>query len=147
MKIIRLVLLLAVTVGIRGLLPAAEAADIQAILISASNARGETDRRLAPYESTLRRVLRFESFQFLGDASASIAAPGERTLTVGHGHEIEVEATRADERAIQVKVRWSASGRPLMNTGLMLRPGVPAVLGGPSGGRPGEVYAVILIGR
>ena len=34
-----------------------------------------------------------------------------------------------------------------MNTGLSLRPGVPAVLGGPSTGHKSEVYAVILIGR
>ena len=32
-------------------------------------------------------------------------------------------------------------------TGLSLRPGVPAVLGGPSTGNQGEVYAVILVGR
>ena len=44
-------------------------------------------------------------------------------------------------------MRWSAGGRTLMNTGLSLRPGVPAVLGGPSTGNKGEVYAVILIGR
>lgn len=146
MKIIRLVLLLALALGLLTHLRA-ENASIEGLLISASNARGETDARLAPYEATLRRVLRFESFKLLGDASTALSPGNTRTLTLGHGHEVEIEASDADGKSIRVKVRWSANGRPLMNTGLSLRPGVPAVLGGPSGGRPGEVYAVILVGR
>jgi hypothetical protein len=44
-------------------------------------------------------------------------------------------------------VHWSKGGRTLMNTGLLLRPGVPAVIGGPSTGNKNEVYAVILVGK
>jgi len=64
-------------------LPLAHAADkpaatstIEAVLVVASKAPGKPDPRLAAYEATLRRVLRFESFQFLGRARATLAIPG-----------------------------------------------------------------------
>ena len=119
---------------------------IQGILITASNEPGKTDGRLAPYEPTLRRILRFESYHYVGEDRASLDVPASGNLSVGDGHTLEVVTERADGRSIQVKVRWTSGGRTLMNTGLTLRPGVPAVLGGPSTAN-GEVYAVILIGR
>lgn len=147
MKTIRLILFLASLCGLLSPARAADRANIQGILISASNERGETDGRLAAYEPTLRRILRFESFRFLGDDSVSLAAAEHGRLSLGNGHQLEVEADQADGKGIQVRVRWMAGGRTLMNTGLVLRPGVPAVLGGPASGRKGEVYAVLLIGR
>jgi hypothetical protein len=125
----------------------ADSANIRGILISASNESGQTDRRLAPYEPILRRILRFESYRFLGDDSTSLEVPAQGSLSLGDGHELEVSTEKSDGKSIHVKVRWSAGGRTLMNTGLVLRPGVPAVLGGPSTGNKGEVYAVILVGR
>lgn len=146
MKTIRLILLLASLAGLCAV-ARADSASIRGILISASNESGQTDRRLAQYEPTLRRILRFESYRFLGDDSTSLAVPAQGNLSIGDGHEIEVSSEKSDGKSIHVKVRWSAGGRTLMNTGLVLRPGVPAVLGGPSTGNKGEVYAVILVGR
>lgn len=141
--ILRLALLLAATVAL--LSPArAESAAIEGLLITASNDGGQTDRRLAPYEATLRRILRFETFRLVG---SGIAPAGGGRMALGAGHQLELETEGADGRSIHAKVRWSAGGRTLMNTGLHLRPGVPAVLGGPASGRKGEVYAVILVGR
>lgn len=125
----------------------AERASVEGILLTASNEPGQTDRRLAPYESTLRRILRFETFHFVGDDRANLEVPSTGSLSLGDGHELTIEAERADGKSVHVKVRWTAGGRTLMNTGLVLRAGVPAVLGGPSTGNKGEVYAVILIGR
>lgn len=143
--LLRLFLLLAVT----GLFATAraESASVQGILITASNESGRTDGRLAQYEPTLRRILRFESFHFVGEDAANLDVPSSGSLSLGAGHDLEVTAERSDGKAIHVKVRWNANGRTLMNTGLVLRPGVPAVLGGPSTGKQGEVYAVILVGR
>lgn len=146
MKTIRLILLLAALADL-GAAARADSANIRGILISASNESGETDRRLAQYEPTLRRILRFESYRFLGDDSTSLEVPAQGSLSLGDGHELEVSTEKSDGKSIHVKVRWSAGGRTLMNTGLVLRPGVPAVLGGPSTGNKGEVYAVILVGR
>lgn len=126
---------------------AAERATIQGILLTASTARGQTDRRLAPYEPTLRRILRFESYRFIGEDAAALAVPGEGSLSLGNGHRLEIETERAEGRNVRLKVRWFGGGRTLMSTGLVLRPGVPAVLGGPSTGSKGEVYAVIVTER
>jgi hypothetical protein len=132
------------------LLPALRAADrasVQGILIIASNEPGKTDRRLASYEPTLRRILRFESYQYAGDDSTSLDIPANGRLSLGHGHDLQLTTESSDGRSVHLKVEWTSGGRTLMNTGLVLRPGVPAVLGGPATGNKGEVYAVILIGR
>ena len=150
MKTTRLLLalfLLALTSNFAVTARAAERAMIQGILISASNDKGQTDHRLASYEPTLRRILRFESYRFLGDDNASIGVPEKGHLSLGEGHELEIETEAADGKSVHLRVRWLRGGRTLMNTGLVLRPGVPAVLGGPSTGNKSEVYAVILIGR
>jgi hypothetical protein len=126
---------------------AAERASIQGILISASNDKGETDRRLAPYEPTLRRILRFESYRFLGDGSASLNPSEKGHLSLGDGHELEIDSESSDGKSVKLRVRWLKGGRVLMNTGLVLRAGIPAVLGGPSTGHKNEVFAVILVGR
>jgi hypothetical protein len=145
--ILRLTFLLAFLGGLTLPSRAAEQASVQGILISASNEPGQTDRRLAQYEPTLRRILRFESYRFLGDDRATLAVPSSGSLSLGGGHQLAVVTEPGEDGAIHMKVRWTAGGRTLMNTGLVLRPGVPAVLGGPSTGSKGEVYAVILIGR
>lgn len=147
MKTIRLALLFSLLCGLTLAARAADRASLQGILISASNESGQTDRRLAAYEPTLRRILRFEGFKFLGDDTASLSAPDDVRLSLGDGHQLAVAVERMDANSIHVTVRWTGGGRTLMNTGLVLRPGVPAVLGGPSTGNKGEVYAVILIGR
>ncbi|MDQ5978672.1 MAG: hypothetical protein QG602_1646 [Verrucomicrobiota bacterium] len=144
--ILRLALLLAACSALLGT-ARAERAAIEGILIAASNEAGSTDRRLAPYEATLRRILRFETFRHLGSDRVSLDVPATGNLDVGNGHQLAVETESSDGKSVHVKVRWTAGGRTLMNTGLVLRPGVPAVLGGPSTGNKGEVYAVILVGR
>ena len=140
-------LLLGAASGLVTIARAAERAGIRGILVSASNERGESDRRLASYEPNLRRILRFESYRFLGEDSATLNIPEKRQLSIGAGHHLEVETENSDGRSIHIRVRWVAGGRTLMNTALVLRPGVPAVLGGFPTGNKGEVYAVILIGH
>ena len=119
-------------------------ASVRAILVAASNAEGESDRRLAPFEPTLRRILRFQSYRYLGEGSATVGTGG--TINLGQGHRLELEHESGDGKAVRLRVNWLDGRRSLMQTGLVLRPGVPAVLGGPARG-DGEVYAVIVIGR
>ena len=144
--ILRLTFLLAV-LGLITLPARAERVSLQGILLTASNQPGQTDRRLAPYEPTLRRILRFESYHYVGGGSLGLEVPASGEVSLGNGHALEVTTEPSDGKMIHAKVRWTANGRTLMNAGLTLRPGVPAVLGGPSTGTKGEVYAVILIGR
>jgi len=122
---------------------AADSISARGILVAASNEKRESDSRLAPYEPTLRRVLRFESYRQLGAGSARVEAPGDATMSLGQGHRLElsVESMKGDQ--IRARVRWLDGDRTLMNTVLVLHRGVPAVLGGPPRGN--DVLAVILV--
>lgn len=126
-------------------LAAAERLDLTAMLVTASREPGPSDPRLKPYEATLRRILRFESFRLQGQGRAALAVPGEGQLSLGSGHQLRVETEPGGGARVQVE--WREGGRSLMRTGLVLRPGVPAVLGGPGTGQSGEVFAVIVIAR
>ncbi|MBP7142960.1 MAG: hypothetical protein KBA71_13705 [Opitutaceae bacterium] len=121
------------------------AAEINALLVTASKAPGPSDARLKPYEATLRRILRFESFRLVGEGSARVSAPGKRQISLGDGHQLLLEI--AGENSGRIEATWRHGKGVLMRTGLSLRPGIPAVLGGPETGRRGEVYAVIVVAR
>lgn len=141
MKTIRLILLLA---GLAGLAASAraESVTVKGILISASNESGESDHRLAAYVPNLRRILRFESFRFLGEDSASLAVPAKGELSLGNGQRVELATENADGKTVLLRVRWGS-----VRHEYVLQRGSTTVLGGSSTGRKGEVYAVILVGR
>jgi len=124
---------------------AAEKSALRAILITASNQKGGSDPRLAPYEPTLRRILRFESFRFIGEGAAALAVPGRAAVPLAQGHRLEVESEDSTGPRIRVSVRWLHRGKALMDQPLALNRGTPAVLGGPATEEAGAVYAVILI--
>ncbi len=121
------------------------AAEINAILVTASKSPGPSDAQLRPYEATLRRILRFESFRLVGEGSTRISAPGKGQISLGRGHQLLLEI--AGENSSRIDATWRHGKGVLMRTGLSLRPGVPAVLGGPETGNRGEVYAVIVVAR
>lgn len=147
MKLLNVGLLAVLLLGTRVMAPAADGghAQVRAILVLASNEKGASDGRLAAYEPTLRRILRFESYKLAGEGSASLAEAGRTGVKLGRGHTLELAAEKSDGKGVRLKVNWLDGGRSLMNTGLVLRPGVPAVLGGPANGKSGEVWAVILV--
>jgi hypothetical protein len=126
---------------------AAEGAHVKvhAILVIASPQRGTPDPKLAAYEPTLRRILRFEGYHLAGEGTANLTVPGKASVSLARGHALELEAEKSSAQGVHLLVRWMDGTRSLMNTGLTLRPGVPAVLGGPSTGKEGEVWAIILI--
>lgn len=126
---------------------AAESASIRAILITASPKKGESDRRLARYEGTLRQVLpgSFQSFRFVGEGSASLPIPGNASVSLGRGHRLELEGERAGGRDVRMSARWLSGGNELMNQPLRASRGTPTVMGGPSAGGDGEVWAVLII--
>lgn len=141
-------LLLAVLLATAALAPlrAAEHTSLRAILVAASNEKGASDQRLAAYEPTLRKILRFESYRHLGESSTNLAVPAQGTLRLGQGHRLEIETEGSGKGAIRLRVAWYEGDDILMRTVITQRPGVPTVLGGPRRG-DGEVYAVIVIGR
>lgn len=146
MNALRILLALLLVSAAGSVARAAEQANIRAILVTASNEKGQSDRRLAAYEPTLRRILRFESYRYVGEGSTTLAVPAQGPLSLGDGHRLDLRTESVGPNGIRVNVSWSDGDRVLMQSGLSLRPGVPAVLGGPRKG-DGEVYAVIVIGR
>lgn len=146
MRIIQL-MFLAVLLAVPRLAAAADGgpAHVRALLVVASNQRGETDGRLSAYEPTLRRLLRFESYRLAAEGSANVASSGKASVNLARGHSLELSLEKSEGKTVRLQVAWRDGGRSLMNTGLVLQPGVPAVLGGPSTGKEGEVWAVILI--
>lgn len=118
---------------------------VRGILVAASNEAREPDARLSPYEPTLRRVLRFASYRQLGSGQARIAAPGAGTVNLGEEHRLEITLEPSNGGRVRAQLRWLDGERALMNTGVVLRRGVPAVLGGP--GRGEEVLAVIVVAQ
>ncbi len=140
MTIPRLLLFLALAC----LVPASGlAATFEVILVVASKEPGKTDQRLAPYAANLKRLLRFESFQQAGKGSAKIDIPGSGAINLGAGQSLDLATNGDPQSGIRAQIKWKQGDRLLMNTALVLRPGVPAVLGGPAKGE-GQVYAVIL---
>lgn len=145
MKTNRLILALLLLAAVAGFATTARAAGgvtIRGILISASNEKGESDGRLAAYVPNLKRILRFESFKFLGEDSASLGVPGNGGLSLGGGHHIELSTESADAKTVLLKVHWSAGVRHEY----VLQRGGTTILAGPSTGR-GEMVAVILVNR
>jgi hypothetical protein len=142
MKTIRLILMLASLVGLFCVARAAESVAVRGILISASNESGESDRRLAAYEPNLRRILRFESFRFLGEDSVSLAVPAKGALSLGEGQQVELATASSDGKTVLLKVRWGS-----VRHEYVLQRGGITVLGGSSTGKKGEVYAVILVSK
>ena len=144
MKTIRLLVSL---LALACLIPTARAANgvtVHGLLISASNESGESDQRLSAYVPNLKRILRFESFRLLGEDSASFGVPANGTLDLGGGHRVELTSESSDGKTVLLKVRWAAGN---VRHEYVLQRGVPTILGGPSTGKKGEMYAVILVGR
>jgi hypothetical protein len=133
----RLIHLVLVSLGLF-LLPALShaaggAVTVRAIAFVASNERGRTDPQLAPYESVLRANLRFESFRYVGESSATVSAGGQSTLNAPGGARIQLQADAGGN----VQARRGG-------TAVTLSPGRPAVfMGGPSG--KGGVSGVIVM--
>lgn len=115
---------------------------VRALLVVASNQKGESDASISAYVPTLRRILRFESFRLAGEGSADVPAPGKAAVNLGSGHSLDLESAA---KGGSLRVNWKQGGRSLMNTGLSLNAGVPAVLGGRPADKEGEVWTVILI--
>jgi hypothetical protein len=135
MRTIKLALILLVAFGAS--LPSIFAADgratISAILVIASNEAGRSDPKLAPYEANLKRTLRYESFRFVDERSATVATGGKATLNLPSNNRLELEADGNG----RVKV---SSG----STSVAIPPGQTVVLAGRSAGNKGEIFAVIV---
>jgi hypothetical protein len=133
MRIMKLVLTLFLVAIVARPVSAADRATITAILVIASNERGPSDPRLKPYEANLKRNLRYESFRFAGEGSATVAAGGTATISLPNNNRLSLSADNAG----RVKVSYGS-------TDVAIPPGKTVVIAGRETSK-GEISAVILI--
>jgi hypothetical protein len=137
---LRLLLCLAALLALPSLVSAAAAAGatrVRAILIVASNKPAAGDPKLAPYDANLRRILRFESFRWVAEGTATVPETGTATVTLVRDHKVELAA---EGRAI--RATWFEGSKKVIALSL---PDGPSILGGPPWSADGEVCAIILL--
>jgi len=129
-------------------LEAAETVNLEATLILASsNASGGVDRALRPYEPTLRRLFKYDTYQLLQRATASAPLPGRRRMSLGGGHRLEIEARQAEGGKIRLRTRWLRGDRLLVDTAVVASRNRPTVLGGPPAEGGQGALLLILVAR
>lgn len=124
----------------------AQSVTVNAILIAASNEEGDTDERLAAYEENLKRNLRFDKFEFLGEGSVHIAMPGDASIALPRGQSVKVETAYYGENMVWLRVIWMDGGRQVMNVVYAKCPrGKPIVVGGAAS--EGQNLAILVTPR
>ena len=118
---------------------------VRAILVVGSHQGGKSDPRLARYEANLKGILEVESVRVLSEGSASLAAPGKGTVSLGSDKSLDVQAEKSDGKGVYLRVNWQEGGRTVIDNGRDMSPGVPMILALPAVGKADEVFAVIVI--
>jgi hypothetical protein len=121
---------------------AGDSARVSVILVEAGNGEGGVDGALRPYASTLQRLFRFQSYKQLSKGSIRLNVPGEGSTGLAGGQSLTLKADEGG-RGLMAELTWQRGGKRLLHTRIQLRPGSPAVLGGPSTGKGGN-YLLIL---
>lgn len=105
-------------------------ADMEAMLIYASNDPAPLNYKLDAVVPKLRAVLKFQNYELLGSGSASVNAPGNTTIDIGQGHSLDVKVKGGKGGSFNVEVHWLQNGKVLVGTGGTMGRKQPLVLGG-----------------
>jgi hypothetical protein len=116
---------------------------VQAILVVASD-DGATDASLKPYESTLRRVLRFKAYRRVGGGTTKIAVGRNGSIPLGAGQTLEIEIENAWNDQVIAAFKWWNGKLNLANSSMQRPRKSVAVLGGPATADGDGYYAVII---
>lgn len=107
----------------------AEGANIEALLILASNNPAPLDARLDKVEYRLRRIFGFETYRYYGSGSTVIALPGQSILALGNGNNLTINA-RSKKGRIEAQIVWEKEGERVLNTTVAMSKNTPVILGG-----------------
>lgn len=130
MKPLLLIILMALCSG----LPAqAEegSARVQVILVQASNSDGGVDRSLREYAGNLERLFRFKSYRQSSRQTLRLNVPGEGSVSLAGGQTLTIRSDGGSRGGLKAEISWKRGSKSLLHTRINLRPGSPAVLGGP----------------
>lgn len=121
----------------------AETLNLKGILILANNSGEASDARVKPYESKLKRLFKFNHYAYYGEGRGKVALPGGTTLNLGKGYALSAAAESSEGGKHRLKVDWKKGSKSLIKTTLVVKRGVPTVLGGPRHG-DGNLIVVIV---
>lgn len=107
----------------------AEQANIEALLILASNNPAPLDARLDKVEYRLRRIFGFETYRYYGDGSTILSLPGQSILALGNGNNLTINA-RSKKGRIEAQIVWEKEGERVLNTTVAMSKNTPVILGG-----------------
>lgn len=110
----------------------ADSVQLQATLIRASNDGNGTDRALLPFEPTLKRLFKYDSYELRNRSAAKVSLPGQARMNLGNGHHLEIGAQAAASDKVRFRIRWFQADDLLVNTTVVASRDRPTVLGGPS---------------
>ena len=110
----------------------AQQTSVGATLIFASSQGEGIDPALRAYESNLKRLFKYSSYQLRGKSNARINIPGKASMNLGGGHRVELDAQGSTGNKVRLSVKWSNQRRMLFNTTINQDKGKPIILGGPS---------------
>lgn len=110
---------------------AADNARIDVILVKAGNGEGGVDPALRAYAANLERLFRFQRYELVSRKPLRMEVPGEGVVSLPGGQRLSVSATAATGSGIKADIDWIRGSQRLLHTRIQLRPGSPAVLGGP----------------
>ena len=107
----------------------AEQANIEALLILASNNPAPLDARLDKVEYRLRRIFGFETYRYYGSGSTILSLPGQTVLALGNGNNLTIDA-RSKKGRIEARIVWEKQGEKVLNTTVAMSKNSPVILGG-----------------
>jgi hypothetical protein len=109
-------------------------ARVHAVLVIASNEKVPTDGKLRQYEAQLKSSLRYASYRYVGEGSATVSADGGANLSLPQGQSLSLTG---DKGGNAVAVQYGGSR-------ISISKGGTVVLAGRSAGPNGEVYAAVV---
>ena len=130
MKPLLLLILLTLFAGLSAQV-AEGSASVQVILVQASNQEGGVDRALKPYAGNLERLFRFKSYRQSSRQTLRLDTPGEGSVSLAGGQVLTIRSDAGSKGSLKAEISWKRGSKSLLHTRINLRPGSPAVLGGP----------------
>ncbi|MGJ8652962.1 MAG: hypothetical protein ACSHX8_06780 [Opitutaceae bacterium] len=128
---ITVILLLALLPSLATAVPSQSVkAELQIILVEATNKGTGIDAGLKSYASNFQRLFRFDSYTQVQRSSANLSLPGESKVSLNNGTTLAISASNGGPTLL-ADLEWKRGGSSLLHTRLKLKRGTPAVLGGP----------------
>ncbi len=123
---------------------AQERAQINVILVMASDSGEGVDPQLKPYAETLERLFRFSTYQLKDSKQLAVNIPGGATANLFGGTQLKLGLQAPQEGKLPVNLDWRRGDRKLLKTLVRLNPNTPAVIGGPQAANNTGTYLLIV---